>query len=89
MDEALAELAAVVAEQPTDYFYQGMPEATLFAATALSGQHERARALIPTVVPWLPVAGRRNVHGAFHALEGSSRVSPSQAIANNAARCTR
>ena len=70
VDDALAALRTLVADQPSDYFYQGMPDATLFAATALAGQHERARALIPTVVPWLPVAGRRNVHGAFYALDG-------------------
>jgi tetratricopeptide (TPR) repeat protein/predicted Ser/Thr protein kinase len=69
VDEALAGLGALVTDQPTDYFYQGMPEATQLAATALAGQHERARALIPTVVPWLPVAGRRAVHGAYLALE--------------------
>ena len=67
-----------------------MPEANLFAATALAGQHERARALIPTVVPWLPVAGRRNVHGAFFALEtlvtGLARHGRSR---TTAARCTR
>jgi len=68
--EAIEQLEAVVAEQPTDYFYQGMPEANLFAATALAGQCDRARALTPTVGPWLPAAGHRNVHGAFYALEG-------------------
>jgi tetratricopeptide (TPR) repeat protein len=70
VDDALAQLDALVAEQPTDYFYQGMPEGCLFAATALAGQRDRARALIPTVMPWLPRAGHRNVHGAFYALEG-------------------
>ena len=65
VDQALEQLGAVVAEQRTDYFYQGMPEANLFAATALAGQCDRARALTPSVVPWLAVSGRRNVHGAF------------------------
>jgi hypothetical protein len=69
VEEALAQLGTVVAEQPTDHFYQGMPEGILFAATALSGQHDRARALIPMVVSRLPVSGRRNVHGAFRALD--------------------
>lgn len=70
VDEALVKLQVIVAEQPTDYFYQGLPEGTLFAATALAGQHDRARALIPSVLPWLPVANQRNVHGAFIALDG-------------------
>lgn len=70
VDEALAELQAVVRDQPADYFYQGLPEATLFAATALAGHDERARALMATVVPWLPVAGQRNEQGAFIALDG-------------------
>ena len=69
VEEALAHLGTVVAEQPADHFYQGMPEGNLFAATALSGQHDRARALIPMVVSRLPVSGRRNVHGAFLALD--------------------
>jgi hypothetical protein len=46
-----------------------MPEGNLFAATALAGHHERARALIPSVIPRLPVSGRRNVHGAYFALD--------------------
>ena len=69
-DQALEHLETVVAEQPADYFLQGMPEANLFAAAALTGQLDRARALIPSVVPRLPVSGRRNVHGAFCALDG-------------------
>lgn len=68
-DAALERLAALVAKQPTDYFYQGMPEGNLFGATALAGHWDRARALIAAVVPWLPVSGRRNVHGAFYALD--------------------
>jgi len=69
VDQALEQLGAVVAEQPKGQFFQGMPEANLFAATALAGQRDRARALIATVVPWLPVSGRRNVQGAFCALD--------------------
>jgi len=69
VDEALERIAAMAANQPTDYFYQGMPDGNLFAAAALAGQWDRARAAIPAVVPWLPISGRRNVHGAFYALD--------------------
>jgi tetratricopeptide (TPR) repeat protein len=69
VDEALGRFEAAVAEQPTDHYLQGMPEANVFAAAALSGQHDRATTLIAPLAPFLPVAGRRNVHGAFLALE--------------------
>jgi tetratricopeptide (TPR) repeat protein/predicted Ser/Thr protein kinase len=67
--DALEQLATVVGEQPQDHFYNGSPEANLFAATALAGQTDRAQTLIPTVVPWLPVPGRRHVQGSWLALE--------------------
>ena len=67
---ALEHWAMSIKEQPpTDHAYQGMSEANLFAATALAGHHDRARALMPALVPWLPVSGRRNVIGAFLALD--------------------
>ena len=69
-DQALEHLALAINEQPpTDHAYQGVSEAYLFAATALAGHHERARALMPTVAPWLLVSGRRNVIGAYLALD--------------------
>jgi tetratricopeptide (TPR) repeat protein len=69
VDQALEHLATAIQEQPADNAFQGSAEASLFAATALAGQHDRARALLPTVTPWLPVAGRRNVLGAYFALD--------------------
>ncbi len=47
-----------------------MPEGNLFAAAALTGQFDRARAFVPSVVSKLPVSGRRNLHGAYCALDG-------------------
>jgi tetratricopeptide (TPR) repeat protein len=69
-EAALEQLTSVVKYMPEDNWFQGMPEGNLFCATALAGRRERAMELIPTVIPWLPVAGRRNVHGAFYALDG-------------------
>jgi tetratricopeptide (TPR) repeat protein len=69
IDHALEQLAVVVEEQPREHWLQGIPEANLFAATALAGHHARARALIPTVVAKLPEPRRRNVQGAFTALD--------------------
>jgi hypothetical protein len=68
IDDVFEHLAAVVAEQPTDHWLKGMPEGNRFAATALAGRAD-AEALIPALLPWLPVAGRRNVEGAYCALE--------------------
>ncbi len=69
VDDALEQLSTVVQEQPPDHFYNGSPEANLFAANALAGRIDRAQRLIPTVVPWLPVPGRRNLQGPWLALE--------------------
>jgi tetratricopeptide (TPR) repeat protein len=69
VDQALEQFATVGVEQPAAHFFQGMPEANLFTAAALAGQIDRAQALIPTVVPHLPVSGRRNIQGSFFALE--------------------
>ena len=68
VDDALEHAAAAIAEQPTDHWLKGMPEGNHFAAKALAGR-AGAEALIPALLPWLPVAGRRNVEGAYHALE--------------------
>jgi tetratricopeptide (TPR) repeat protein/predicted Ser/Thr protein kinase len=69
VDAALDQLATVVKNMPEDNWFQGMGEGNLFSATALAGQRDRATALIPTVIPWLPATGRRNVQGAFYALD--------------------
>ena len=45
-----------------------MPEGNRFAATALVGRAD-AEGLIPALLPWLPVIDRRNVEGAYFALE--------------------
>jgi tetratricopeptide (TPR) repeat protein len=66
---ALEHLADVVEEQPNEHWLQGVPEGNLLAATALAGHHERARALIPSVIQRLPVSGRRNAQGAYLALD--------------------
>jgi tetratricopeptide (TPR) repeat protein len=68
VEEALEHVATVAAEQPTEHWYAGMPEGNRFAATALAGRAD-AEGLIPALLPWLPVAGRRNVEGAYFALE--------------------
>ena len=70
IDQASEQLATVVEEQPADHWLRGLPEASLFVAAALAGRPDRARALIPTVVPWLPVSGRRNTQGSYYALNG-------------------
>ena len=69
VDHALEHAITAVAEQPADHWLRGMPEANLFAITALAGQHDRAATLIAPLAPFLPVAGQRNVHGAYAALE--------------------
>ncbi len=68
IDDAFAHTAAVVAEQPTDHWLKGLPQGNHFAATALAGRPD-ADTLIPVLLPLLPVAGRRNVEGAYCALE--------------------
>jgi len=66
----LEALIDVVKVQPAERSTAGMPEANLFAAHALIGESERARTLAPSVQGWLPVLGRRNMEGAYLALEG-------------------
>ncbi len=68
VDEALEHVATVAAEQPIEHWYAGMPEGNRFAATALGGRAD-AEGLIPALLPWLPVLDRRNVEGAYFALE--------------------
>ena len=68
VDDALEHTAAAIAKQPTDHWLKGLPEGNHFAAMALAGRPDAA-GLMPAVLPWLPVAGRRNVEGAYFALE--------------------
>ena len=68
VDDALEQTAKTIAEQSTDHFHKGMPEGNHFAAMALAGR-AGAEALVPALLPWLPVAGRRNVEGAYYALQ--------------------
>jgi tetratricopeptide (TPR) repeat protein len=66
---ALEALEAAVHKTPADNFFEGLAEGCLFAGHALAGDHERARRLLPTVTPLLPIAGRRNVQGAYYAVD--------------------
>jgi hypothetical protein len=68
VDEALGHTAAAIAEQPTDSWLKGLAEGNHFAAMALA-ERAGAEALVPALLPWLPVSGRRNVEGAHLALE--------------------
>jgi hypothetical protein len=67
-EHALAQLARAVDEQQVDSHLHGLPQAVLFAATALAGRLERARALLPAAEAALPVPGRRNAVGRFYSL---------------------
>jgi tetratricopeptide (TPR) repeat protein/predicted Ser/Thr protein kinase len=60
IDRAFESLVAAAA-LPPDNWYQGMPEANLFAANAIAGRDDRARALLPAARTALPVAGRRQM----------------------------
>jgi tetratricopeptide (TPR) repeat protein/predicted Ser/Thr protein kinase len=71
VDRALEHLAVAAAELPAVNWWAGMPEGNLFAANALAGRHDRARALLPATLPRLPVSGRANVEGAFIALDAT------------------
>jgi tetratricopeptide (TPR) repeat protein/predicted Ser/Thr protein kinase len=68
-NKAQGEFALAVKDQRADNSYRGTADAYLYAATALAGHHEQARSLLPAVVPWLPLPGRRNVIGAYFALD--------------------
>jgi eukaryotic-like serine/threonine-protein kinase len=69
VDQALEQLQMAVAEQPALHFFHGMAQGNLFAAAALAGQTTWAEALVAQVTAALPVPGRRNVQGAFYALD--------------------
>ena len=68
---ALDQLAAEAAEPQFSNHWKNMLQPNLFAGTALAGQADRARALWSTVQPYLPVLGRRNIVGAWIALEAA------------------
>ncbi len=68
VDDALEHTAAAITEQPTDHWLKGLPEGNHFAAIALAGR-AGADGLIPAVLPWLPLADRRNLEGAYWTLE--------------------
>ena len=70
-DRAFEELQTVISEQPPTHFFRGMPEGNLLAASALAGQTSRAESLIDGVVALLPAAGRRNLQGAYYALDNA------------------
>jgi tetratricopeptide (TPR) repeat protein len=66
-DAALRAFAEMVEERSAS---AGMASpAFLFAAAALAGQRDRARALVSAIEAWLPVQGRRNPTWAFSMLE--------------------
>jgi serine/threonine protein kinase/tetratricopeptide (TPR) repeat protein len=69
VDRAFEQLSLAVKMMPPHNWFQGMPESNLFAATALAGRHDHAKALTATVRPWLPAPARRNVQGSFYALD--------------------
>jgi tetratricopeptide (TPR) repeat protein/predicted Ser/Thr protein kinase len=71
VDQALEHLAVAAAELPAVNWWEGMPEGNLFAANALAGRHDRARALLPATLPRLPVSGHASVEGAFAALDAT------------------
>ncbi len=68
VDDALEHTAAAIAEQATGHYLKGLPEGNHFAAMALAGR-AGAGGLIPALLSLLPVARRRNVEGAYYALE--------------------
>jgi len=69
VDFALEELADIVRNQPAEHFFAGVLEANVFAAHALVGHIDIARRAASAVEPLLPKTGRRNVHGAYQALD--------------------
>jgi hypothetical protein len=70
IEDALDQLAVVAAE-PQFSSWRNMVQPNLFAGTALAGRADRARTLVSTVQPCLPVLGRRNIVGAWIALEAT------------------
>jgi hypothetical protein len=71
IEDALNQLATVAAEAHFPYPWRSVVRANVFAATALAGQADRARALVSTVQPYLPELGRRNIVGAWNALQAT------------------
>ena len=71
IEDALDQLAAVAGEPQFSYYWKNMVQPNLFAGTALAGRVDRARTLCSTVQPCLPVLGRRNIVGAWIALEAT------------------
>jgi tetratricopeptide (TPR) repeat protein len=69
IDRAFEQLQTVIAEQPPNHFFRGMPEGNLLAAAALAGQTSRAEALVDSVTALLPLPGQRNLQGAYYALD--------------------
>jgi hypothetical protein len=68
-ERAMEQLQLVLTEQPARHFLHGMPEGNMLAAAALCGQTSRAEALVADVAEALPKSGRRNVQGAYYALD--------------------
>jgi tetratricopeptide (TPR) repeat protein len=69
IDRALELLQTVVTEQPENHFFRGLPEGNLLAAAAIAGDTPRAERLIDAVAARLPRPGRRNLQGAYYALD--------------------
>jgi tetratricopeptide (TPR) repeat protein len=69
VDRALDQLQTVVTEQPESHFFRGLPEGNLLAAAAMVGDTSRAEALVDGMVARLPRPGRRNLQGAYYALD--------------------
>ena len=70
-EDALSQLASVVAESVPVLMFRGIAEAMLFSGTALAGRLEDARTLFRDVEPWLPAVGSRNIMGAWTVLDVS------------------
>jgi tetratricopeptide (TPR) repeat protein len=81
---ALAQMASAVTEPPQFLTYKGVAEALRFTGTALVGRVEAARTLFGEVEPWLPSVGKRNIFGAWAALDASV---PGLILTDNVARC--
>ena len=84
IEDALDQLEVVAAEPQISSYWRNMVQPNLFAGTALAGQTDRARTLGSTVQPCLPVLGRRNIVGAWIALEATVT---GLALVGNRERC--
>ena len=83
-EHALAQLASQVAEPLPSVFYKGFAEALRFSGTAMMGRVEVARTLFGDVEPWLPAIGKRNILGAWLALDAAV---PGLMLADDVVRC--